>query len=587
MGRAHYNAAPSVENAALARLLFEIADLLEIRGDNPFKIRAYRSAGELVIADPRRVADLDDGALRELPGIGKDLAQRIREFVTTGDSPFRQEVAASFPPTLLELLRLQGVGPKTVKRLYEELGVASLDALEAAARSGRVRAMKGMGGRKEALILKAIEERRRYAGRHLAASVHQTARTIVERLVAVEPGAEVVPVGSLRRGVEICGDLDLLAVGASPALMTAFAAQPEVVRVLGVGDTKASVLLTSGLQADLRLVEPAARGAALQYFTGSKAHNIALRDRALSRGMRLNEYGLFQSEGTRVAGDTEESIYEALGLAFVPPELREHRGEIERAEARSLPRLVARTDLRGDLHVHTTATDGKDDIETMALAARAAGLEYIAITDHSQALAMAGGLDERRALAHAATIRAIGRRLDGITLLAGIECDIRLDGTLDLADECLAALDLVVASVHSGFSQEPRALTERYLRALECPWVDVLGHPTGRLLLKREPLRFDLEAVLDAAVRHGVAIEINCQVDRLDVSDAVARHALDKGARLIISSDAHSAAAFGVLDGGIRVARRAWASPTDILNTRTMVELHGELRRHRSTRLAS
>ena len=572
-----------MENAALARLLFDIADLLEIRGDNPFKIRAYRSAGELVTSDPRRVADLDDRALRELPGIGKDLAQRIRELVTTGDSPFRQELAASFPATLLELLRLQGVGPKTVKRLYEELGVASLDALEQAARSGRVSAMKGMGGRKQALILKAIEERRRYAGRHLAASVEQTARTIVARLALVEPGVDIVAVGSLRRGAEVCGDLDLLAVGASSVVMTAFAAQPEVVRVLGAGDTKSSVLLTSGLQADLRLVEPAARGAALQYFTGSKAHNIALRDRALSRGLRLNEYGLFQADGgARIAGDTEEGIYEALGLAFVPPELREHRGEIARAEARSLPHLIARSDLRGDLHVHTSATDGKDDIETMALAARAAGLEYIAITDHSQALAMAGGLDERRTLAHAAAIRDVSRRLDGISLLAGIECDIRLDGTLDLAEDCLAALDVVVASVHSGFSQEPSALTERYLRALECPWVDVLGHPTGRLLLKREPLRFDLDAVLDAAVRHGVAIEINCLPDRLDVSDTVARHALDKGARLVVSSDSHSAAAFGVLDGGIRVARRAWASPSDVLNTRTLDGLRGALRRHRS-----
>jgi DNA polymerase (family 10) len=573
-----------VENPALARLLFEIADLLEIRGDNPFKIRAYRSAGELVISDPRRVADLDDRALRELPGIGKDLAQRIRELVTTGDSPFRQELAASFPATLLELLRLQGIGPKTVKRLYEELGVSSLDALEQAAQSGRVRAMKGMGGRKEALILKAIEERRRYAGRHLAASVERTARTIIERLAAVEPGADVVPVGSLRRGLEICGDLDLLAVGASQAVMTAFTAQPDVARVLGIGDTKSSVLLTSGLQADLRLVEPAARGAALQYFTGSKAHNIALRDRALTRGLRLNEYGLFQSDGTRIAGDTEEGIYEALGLAFVPPELREYRGEIERAEARSLPHLIARKDLRGDLHVHTTTTDGKDDIETMALAARAVGLEYIAITDHSQALAMAGGLDERRALEHAKTIREIGQRLEGITLLAGIECDIRLDGTLDLADECLAALDVVVASIHSGFSQEPEALTERYLRAIECPWVDVLGHPTGRLLLKREPLRFDLDAVLDAAIRHGVAIEINCLPDRLDVSDTVARHALDKGARLVISSDSHSAAAFAGLESGVRVARRAWASPSDVLNTRPIVDVRSELRRHRPTR---
>ena len=576
-----------MDNAALARYLSEIADLLEIRGDNPFKIRAYRNASEVVIAETRRVAELDEAALRELPGIGKDLAQRIREFATTGDSPFRQEVAASFPPTLLELLRLQGVGPKTVKRLYDEMGIASLDALEDAAKSGRIRVMKGMGSRKEALILKAIDERRRYVGRHLAATVATTAQAIIDRLSWLEPATEIVPVGSLRRGAETCGDLDLLAAGGTPALMTAFVGQPDVIRVLGLGDTKASVLLTSGLQADLRLVETTSKGAALQYFTGSKSHNIALRDRALSRGMRLNEYGLFLLDGTRLAGDTEEGIYEALGLEYVPPELREFRGEIERAEARSLPRLIERADLHGDLHMHTTTTDGKDGIEAMATAAKAAGLQYIAITDHSQALAMAGGLDEHRALTHAASIREVGRRLDGITLLAGIECDIRPDGAMDLADDCLAQLDVVIASVHSGFGQEPAALTERYLRAIDNPRVDVLGHPTGRLLLKREPLAFDLDAVIAAAVRQGVAIEINCQVDRLDVGDGVARHALEQGARLVISSDAHSVKAFATLDLGVRVARRAWATAADVLNTRPLAELRQQLRRHRSASLAS
>jgi DNA polymerase (family 10) len=576
-----------VDNAALARYLSEIADLLEIRGDNPFKIRAYRNASEVVIAETRRVTELDEAALRELPGIGKDLAQRIHEFATAGDSPFRQELAASFPPTLLELLRLQGVGPKTVKRLYDEMGIASLDALEDAAKSGRIRAMKGMGSRKEALILKAIDERRRYVGRHLAATVATTAQAIIDRLSWLEPATEIIPVGSLRRGAETCGDLDLLAAGGTAALMTAFVGQPDVIRVLGLGDTKASVLLTSGLQADLRLVETASKGAALQYFTGSKSHNIALRDRALSRGMRLNEYGLFLLDGTRLAGDTEEDIYDALGLEYVPPELREFRGEIERAAARSLPHLIERSDLHGDLHMHTTTTDGKDGIDAMATAAKAAGLQYVAITDHSQALAMAGGLDEHRALAHAATIREIGRRLDGITLLAGIECDIRPDGTMDLTDDCLAQLDVVIASVHSGFSQEPAALTERYLRAIENPWVDVLGHPTGRLLLKREPLAFDLDAVIAAAVRRGVAIEINCQVDRLDVGDGIARHALEKGARLVISSDAHSVKAFATLDLGVRVARRAWATAADVLNTRPLAELRQQLRRHRSASLAS
>jgi DNA polymerase (family 10) len=571
-----------VENAAIARLLGEIADLLEIRADNPFKIRAYRNAADTIGAEPARVDAFDDAALRALPGIGKDLAQRIREIAQTGDTPYRLELAAAFPPTLLDMLRLQGVGPKTVKRLYEELGVSSLDTLEAAAREGRVRAMKGMGARKEALILKAIEERQRYAGRHLAADVEAAARAIIAELEAAHPAGSFVPVGSLRRGAETCGDLDILAVGAPPAVMDTFTHQARAARVLGHGPTKSSVLLDSGLQADLRLVEPESRGAALQYFTGSKAHNIALRDRALGRGLQLNEYGLFIVDGNRrIAGETEEGIYESLGLSYIPPELRENRGEFQAAERGALPRLVERADLRGDLHLHTTATDGKDDIETMARAARAAGLEYIAITDHSQALAMAGGLDEEAALAHAAQIRHVGSRIDGVTLLAGIECDILADGRMDLANDCLAELDFVVASIHSSFSLEPDAMTARLLRAIECPWVDALGHLTGRMLLRREPLRFDLEAVLTAAAERGVFIEINSPLDRLDVSDAVARLALSKGATLIVSSDAHSTASFSFLDWGIRVARRAWATPDRIANTRRLGALKRLLRRHR------
>jgi DNA polymerase (family X) len=574
-----------VENVAIARLLSEIADLLEIRADNPFKIRAYRNAAETIAAEPSRVAEMDDGALKGLPGIGKDLAQRVREILDTGDTPYRQELAAAFPATLLELLRLQGVGPKTVKRLFEELGVASLDALEAAARDGRIRAMKGMGARKEILILKAIEERRRYAGRHLSAAVEDVARPLVAQLSADYPNAEFITVGSLRRGAETCGDLDILAVGAPPDVMDRFTAQPGVSRVLGRGDTKASVLLFNGIQADLRLVDPASRGAAMQYFTGSKSHNIALRDRALSRGLRLNEYNLTQIEtGTVVAGDSEEGIYAALGLDFVPPELRENRGEVDAAARRALPSIAQRSDLKGDLHSHTSATDGKDDIETMALAARAAGLEYLAITDHSQALAMAGGLDEEGALAHAARIREVGRHIDGITLLAGIECDIRLDGSMDLADDCLAQLDIVIASIHSGFTLDTDALTDRLLRAVENKWVDALGHPTGRLLLRREPLRFDLDKVLTAAASRGVAIEINSLPDRLDVGDTVARRALDLGAKLIVSSDAHSAQSFSVLDWGVRIARRAWATPADLLNTRSLTDLQASLRRNRGGR---
>ncbi len=578
----HYNARDAVDNAAIARLLIEIADLLEIRGDNPFKIRAYRTAGDTVAAEPTAVEGLDDAGLRALPGIGRDLAARIREIADTGDTPFRVELLAAFPATMLDVLRLQGVGPRTVKRLYDELGVTSLDTLEQAARGGRVRALKGMGAKKEALILRAIEERRRYAGRHLSADVARMATRVIDVLRLADPGAEFVPVGSLRRRAETCGDLDVLAVGATASIMDTFTTLPQVTRVLGHGDTKSSVLLDTGLQADLRLVRPDQKGAALQYFTGSKAHNIALRDRAIARGLRLNEYGLTRlSDGAVVAGATEDEIYQALGLAWVPPELREHRGEIDAAERQALPTLIAREDLRGDLHSHTNATDGKEDLETMARAARAAGLEYLAVTDHSQALAMANGLDERRTLAHADRIRSLNDRLDGIRLLAGIECDIRADGTLDLAHDCLAQLDFVVASVHSSFGLEPAAMTDRLLAAIACPWVDVIGHPTGRLLLRREPLRYDMDAVLTAAAAAGVALEINCQIDRLDVGDLVARAARDRGIPIIISSDAHTVGEFATLDWGIGVARRAWLSPADVLNTRSLDALTPRLRRHR------
>ena len=576
-----------MDNAAIARLLFEIGDLLEIRGDNPFKIRAYRNAAETVTAEPTAVAALDDAGLRALPGIGRDLAARIREIADTGDTPFRLELLAAFPATMLDLLRLQGVGPKTVKRLYDELGVTSLDTLEQAARDGRVRGLKGMGAKKEALILRAIDERRRYAGRHLSADVARVADAVIGALRLADSAADFVAVGSLRRRAETCGDLDILAVGATSTIMTAFTALPQVSRVLGHGDTKSSVLLDSGLQADLRLVTADQKGAALQYFTGSKAHNIALRDRAMALGLRLNEYGLTRlADGVVVAGDSEEAIYAALGLAFVPPELRENRGEVEAALQHTLPSLISRQDLRGDLHSHTNVTDGKEDLETMARAARAAGLEYLAVTDHSQALAMANGLDERRALEHAARIRALNARLDGIRLLAGIECDIRSDGTLDLAHDCLAQLDFVVASVHSGFGLEPSAMTDRLLAAISCPWVDVIGHPTGRLLLRREPLRFDVDAVLAAAAGCGIALEINCQVDRLDLSDTVARAARDRGIPLVISSDAHTIAEFDTLAWGIGVARRAWLSPGDVLNTRPLGALIPLLRRHRPHREA-
>ncbi len=584
-----------LDNASIARILGEIGDLLELKAENPFKIRAYRNAAEVVSNTPEALAGLDEGRLRALPGIGKDLAVRIREISEHGTCAIHQELLTQFPPTLLDVLRLQGIGPKTVALLYGELRIASLEDLELAARSGRLRGLKGMGARKEQLVIRALEERQQHANRHLLADASDVAASLVHDLASRAPGFTFDIVGSLRRGAETCGDIDVLACpepgrGAWPeagsfpvqSLTTAFTSSAMVDRVLGQGDTKSSVLIRGGYQADLRLVPPESRGAALQYFTGSKPHNIALRDRALEYGLRLNEYGLFvAADERRIAGETEEGIYEALGLAWIPPEMRENRGEIDAAEARTLPSLVTLADLRGDVHMHTTASDGKDDLEGMVAAARDAGLEYIAITDHSKQLAMANGLDEARALAHAARIRALDARIDGIRVLAGIECDILADGSLDLSDDCLAKLDIVVASVHTAMRQDEEEMTARLIKAIEHPLVDIVGHPTGRKLLQREPARVNIEQVVAAAARQGVALEINCQIPRLDLSDVNARLARERGVKLVISSDAHSRAALALKQWGVFVARRAWAESVDVLNTLPYDAFRASLRRHR------
>jgi DNA polymerase (family 10) len=572
-----------LDNPSIARVLREIADLLELKNDNAFKIRAYRNGADIAANHPHQLTELDAAALRQIPGIGKDLAARIREIAETGDAGFHRELVAEFPPTVLELLHLQGVGPKTVATLYRELGIRTLDDLRRAAADGRIRALRGMGPKKETLILKALEDRQRYAGRHLLSHADDAAAALIGFLRERAPNADIDAVGSLRRGCETCGDLDILASGADRSLMDDFVGHPLVDRVLGHGETKSSVLIRGDFQADLRLVPPDSHGAAMQYFTGSKTHNIALRDRAIGLGFKLNEYGVFRlSDDTRVAGTTEEDVYEALGLPWIPPELREGRGEIDAAGAHQLPRLVGGADLRGDLHMHTTETDGKDDLRTMAEAAREAGLAYIAITDHSQSLAMANGLDERRAIAHAERIRALDGQIDGIRLLAGIECDIKPDGPLDLADDCLAALDIVVVSVHSAFNQDRQQMTDRLLRAIENPHVDILGHPTGRRILQREPYPVDLEAVMDRAAQAGVAMEINAQAHRLDLNDRNAQLARNRGVRLVISSDAHSRHALGVLRWGVMIARRAWLEPWDVLNTLPFDAFTAALRRHRT-----
>ncbi len=571
-----------MDNLAIARVFAEIGDLLEIKNGNPFKIRAYRNAAETIAHLGTQVAEMSASNRLTIPGIGKDLAAKLAELAETGTARYHQELLQEFPPTVLDLLRLQGVGPKTVSLLYGQLGIRSLEDLQQAAQDGRIRGLKGMGAKKEALILKALQERQRFAGRRLLAEAHDASAALVGALREHSPEAEITAVGSLRRGCETCGDIDILAAGAPSTIMDAFTSYSRAERVLARGGTKTSVLIWGGFQADLRVVPRASLGAALQYFTGSKAHNIALRDRAIQRGLKLNEYGLYRVEGDGlVAGATEEGIYEALGLEWVPPELRENRGEIQAADSRRLPRLISLEDLKGDLHMHTDVTDGRADAETMVRAARDSGLQYAAITDHTQSLSMANGLDERRTLDHARAIRALNGRVDGFTVLAGIECDIRPDGRMDLADDCLAALDIVIASVHSAFNMDERAMTERILAAIANPYVDVIGHMTGRMILRRDGYRVDAERIFAAAAQAGVALEINSQPHRLDLDDTHARLARDRGVKLVIDSDAHSPVGLGALRWGALTARRAWIEPGDVLNTLPVGRFRALLRRNR------
>ena len=531
-----------MENVAIARVLAEIGDLLEIRGDNPFKVRAYRNASQVIRDCGERVAALSPADLRGLPGIGKDIATRVTELVETGGSTFHRELAAEFPAGPARRPASAGRGAEDDGPPLQGTRIGSVDELKQALDSGRRSWRQGngpgqggsapQGHRGPSGLCRTLPG---VGGMAAGARADHASEDRVSRT----PRFDLV--GSLRRGAETCGDLDVLATGAGPEVMDHFV----VVRPRGAcprpGADQEQRAARQGPAGRSAAGAAASRGAALQYFTGSKAHNIELRDRALRQGLKLNEYGLFRVEDdTRVAGDTEASIYEALGLPWIAPELREQRGEFEAARDGRLPLLVERDDLRGDLHCHTTATDGKDTIRAMALAARDAGLSYLAITDHSQALAMANGLDEHRALAHAAQVRAIGDEIDGITLLAGIECDIRADGTMDLADDCLAQLDVVVASVHSALSQEPERMTERVLRALECPYVDVLGHPTGRMLLRREASGLDVEAV----DRAGRAPRRRPRDQRPATSPRPARRARparrDRGVKIVLSSDAHA-----------------------------------------------
>jgi DNA polymerase (family 10) len=573
----------SVHNADIARVFGQIADLLEIEGANPFRVRAYRNAArELEMLGVPAADMLARGEdLRELPGIGDDLAAKIAEIVATGSCKALEKLRHELPPTITQLLEIPRLGPKRVRALYEQLGVRTLEQLAEAARSGRIRALEGFGPKTEEAILQALAVHATTPARMERAIAAQYAEPLRELLARVAGVQQAVIAGSFRRARETVGDIDILvSASAAAPVMERFVHYDEVTEVLAHGETRATAKLGCGLQVDLRVVEPESHGAALLYFTGSKAHNIALRRIAQSRALKLSEYGLFRGN-RRTAGATEESVYRALGLPWIAPELRENRGEIEAARAGRLPPLIERRDLRGDLHVHTRASDGHDTLRAMAEAARAAGLEYIAITEHSRRLAVAHGLDPERLRRQMTEIDALNAELVGITVLKGIEVDILEDGRLDLPDEVLADCDLVVGAVHSAFELPRAKQTRRILRALENPNLSILAHPTNRVIGARAACDIDMLRVVRQARASGCFLELNAQPGRLDLLDTHCRLARDEGVLVAIGSDAHGVRDYANLDWGIGQARRGWLGAGDVLNTRPLAQLRKLLARRR------
>ncbi len=566
-----------VDNKAIANVFYETADLMEINGDDSFRIRSYRRAAEVIEGLPQQVSGLIDEPkkLLEIPGIGKGMAANIQELCRSGKLGPHQDLLVKYRPSMLELLKIQGLGPKTIALLWSAFQVSDLASVEKLAREGKLRTLPRLSEKSEQKILKAIEDYRRISGRFLLDEADRTAQKLTEHLRHIKGIEKITPAGSLRRGRETVGDLDVLITGPCcvddeqrAGLIEEILRFPGIVEVLAKGDNKVSFKLRSGMQVDVRTLPPESYGAAMQYFTGSKNHNVSLRQRALKMGFTLSEYGLFRLDNNkRVAGATEDEIYGKLKLDCIPPELRENCGEIEAAEKHELPYLIRVQDLRGEVHMHTVETDGKCTIDEMAAAAKARGYQYIAITDHSKNLAFANGLDDKRAQQHIARIRAANQQTDGITIMAGIEVDILADGALDLSDSVLEQMDVVVASVHSAFNQEPQQMTDRLLRALSNKNVSILGHPTGRLLLRRDAYPFDMDAILKTALKNKVAMELNAYPDRLDLNDVHLRMARERGVKIVINTDAHHTSHFEKIKYGILQARRAWLTAKDVLNT--------------------
>ena len=579
-----------LDNKSVAGVFYEIADLMEINGDDSFRIRSYRRAAEAIEALPGPVAELvsDPKKLLEIPGIGKGMCAHLQELFREGKSRLHGELLEKYRPTMLELLKIQGLGPKTIALLWSAYQVCDIAGVEKLAREGKIRELPRMGEKQEQKILKSIEQYRQIAGRFYLDEADRVAQKLIAHIGDM-PGVEkITPAGSLRRGRETVGDLDVLVTGGlhsnaeqREAVITKIVNFPGVLEVLARGENKVSVKLRSGMQVDVRLLPPESFGAALQYFTGSKQHNVELRSRALKMGYTLSEYALAKVESKeRVAGVTEQEIYAKLGLDYIEPEMREACGEIELAAKHSLPKLITQADIRGDVHMHTVETDGRNTIEEMAEAARERGYSYMAITDHSKNLAFANGLDDKRAEQHIKRVRETGKKIEGIRVFAGIEVDILADGQLDLSDSVLEQMDIVIASVHSYFQQEPRQMTDRLLRALDNPHVSLIGHPTGRLLLRRDAYQYDMDAVLNAAARNRVAMEHNSYPDRLDLNDRHLRMARERGVKVVINTDAHHTSHLEKIRYGVLQLRRAWMTPADVLNTLPAEQFAKAMKRH-------
>ena len=559
-----------MKNIELSRIFEQIAKILKIKGENPFKIRAYEKITLVLENLPIDIETIyQQGGLNNIPGLGTGIAKKIEEFLTTGQLEYYEKLKTTIPAGVVELLDISEVGPKTAKLLYEQLEIDNIDKLEKAVREHQIKDLPGMGAKSETNILRGIELYKRRKERFLLGRALPLAEEMVESLSQLKETNKISFAGSLRRKKETIGDIDILVTSQNPEkIMRTFISLPQVREILAEGPTKSSIITKDDLHIDVRVVEPISFGAALQYFTGSKAHNIKLRELALKRGLKINEYGVFEVEsGNRIAGEKEEEVYQALNLPFIPPELREDRGEIEAAQENKLPQLVEYSQIKGDLHLHTKWSDGAHTIRQMAEAAQKRGYKYIAITDHSQSLKFAGGLIEERLREQVEEIQKLNQELKDFTILSGIEVDIKSDGSLDFSDEILSKLDVVIAAIHSGFKQESKIITERIMKAMQNRFVNIIAHPTGRLIGYRESYQVDINEMMEVAVKTGTILEINAYPERLDLNDIYCRMAKEKGVQLAIETDAHSIEGLTFMDLGVAVARRGWLEEKEVINT--------------------